>query len=87
MQIAVELYGLPRARAGVAKTSANGDNLGDLLCDLARKFPQLGDACIAGRSLGPGYIVNLSGERFVTSPETPIRPNDTVLLLSLDAGG
>jgi molybdopterin converting factor small subunit len=87
MQVAVELYGIPRARAGVAKTSASGDNLGDVLRDLAQKLPQLGDTCIAGRSLRPGFVVNLSGERFVTSPETPIRPNDTVLLLSLDAGG
>jgi molybdopterin converting factor small subunit len=87
MQIAVELYGIPRARAGVAKISASGHNLGDVLLDLAEKLPQLGDTCIDGRSLRPGFVVNLSGERFVTSPETPIRPNDTVLLLSLDAGG
>jgi molybdopterin converting factor small subunit len=87
MQIAVELFGIPRSRAGLAKTSACGENLGDVLLDLAKKLPQLGAACIDGRSLRPGFVANLSGERFVTSPETPIRANDTVLLLSLDAGG
>jgi molybdopterin converting factor small subunit len=87
MQIAVELFGIPRARAGVAKTSAIGRNLGDVLADLAQKFPSLADTCIDGRSLRPGFVVNLSTNRFVTAPETPVTENDTVLLMSLDAGG
>jgi molybdopterin converting factor small subunit len=87
MQVAVELFGIPRARAGLAQTSAMGKNLGDVLADLAKKFPPLAESCIDGRSLRPGFIVNLSAERFVTSPETPLRDGDTVLLLSLDAGG
>jgi molybdopterin converting factor small subunit len=87
MQVAVELFGIPRARAGLSRTSAAGSNLGDVLADLAKKFPPLAETCIDGRSLRPGYIVNLSAERFVTAPETPLCENDTVLLLSLDAGG
>lgn len=87
MQVAVELFGIPRARAGTAQTSAAGSNVGDVLADLARQFPPLADICIDGRSLRPGFIVNLSAERFVTSPETALRDGDTVLLLSLDAGG
>jgi molybdopterin converting factor small subunit len=87
MQIAVELFGIPRARAGIAQTSAVGTNLGDVLADLAHRFPSLGDTCIDGRSLRPGFVVNLSAERFVTSPETPLREGETVLLFSLDAGG
>jgi len=87
MQIAVELFGIPRARAGVAQTVASGENLGDLLGDLAAKFPRLAESCIDGRSLRPGYIVNLSAQRFVTCPETPLSEGDTVLFLSLDAGG
>jgi molybdopterin converting factor small subunit len=87
MQIAVELFGIPRARAGVAKTSAVGSDLGDILADLARKFPALAETCIDGRTLRPGFVVNLSADRFVTAPETPVCEDDTVLLLSLDAGG
>lgn len=83
----VELFGIPRARAGAAHTSAVGENLGDVLADLARKFPPLAETCIDGRSLRPGFIVNVSAERFVTSPETKLHDGDTVLLLSLDAGG
>ena len=87
MQVAVELFGIPRSRAGLAQTSAVGSNLGDVLADLARKFPPLAETCISGRTLRPGFIVNLSAERFVTAPETPLHEGDTVLLLSLDAGG
>lgn len=87
MQVVVELFGIPRARAGLAQTSAVGDNLGDVLADLATRFPQLAETCIDGRALRTGYIVNLCAKRFVTSPETPLCEGDTILLLSLDAGG
>lgn len=87
MQIAVELFGIPRARAGVAQTVARGRTLGDVLADLAEKFPSLAETCIDGRTLRPGFIANLGTERFVSAPETPLHEGDTVLLLSLDAGG
>lgn len=87
MQVAVELFGIPRARAGLAQTSARGSNLGDVLADLAQRFPLLAETCINGRSLRPGYIVNLGTKRFVTAPDTPLDEGDRVLLMSLDAGG
>jgi molybdopterin converting factor small subunit len=87
MQIEVELFGIPRARAGLSRISAVGENLGDVLADLAQRFPALAEACIEGRSLRPGFIVNLGAERFVTAPDTPLQEGDVVLLLSLDAGG
>jgi molybdopterin converting factor small subunit len=87
MQVAVELFGIPRARAGVAQTTAVGHCLGDVLADLARRFPSLAETCIDGRSLRPNFTANLRGQRFVTAPETPLTEGDTVLLLSLDAGG
>ncbi len=87
MQVAVELFGITRERAGVAHTTAVGANLGDVLADLAAKFPQLAETCINGRVLRGGFIANLGAERFVTAPETPLSEGDTILLLSLDAGG
>ena len=87
MKVNVELFGIPRARAGVAKAAAAGESLGDVLSDLARRYPQLGKSCIDGRRLREGYTVNLGGERFVTDPETQLEEGDTILLLSLDAGG
>lgn len=87
MQVDVELFGIARARAGIAKTTSAGQSLGDVLADLAIRFPQLGETCIAGRSLRPGFTANLSGQRFVTDQNTLLAEGDTVLLLHLDAGG
>jgi len=87
MQVIVELFGIPRARAGVSQIIAEGSTLGDVFADLARRFPALGDACIEGRTLKPGYTANLRGEQFVTDPSTNLKDGDAILLLSLDAGG
>ena len=87
MQVMVELFGIPRARAGIESTVAIGSNLGDVLADLASRFPQLAETCIDGRELRAGYIANLRAEQFVTSADTPLSEGDTLLLLSLDAGG
>jgi molybdopterin converting factor small subunit len=87
MEVAVELFGIARSRAGVAKTTAAGATLGDVLADLARQYPGLAATCIDGRQLRPGYTVNLGGNQFVSAPETLLKPRDTVMLLSVDAGG
>lgn len=87
MQVPVELFGIARARAGVAQTTAQGDCLGDVLADLARRFPALAETCIDGRRLRPSFTANLGGQRFVTAPETPLTDGETVLVLSMDAGG
>ncbi|MEQ1825727.1 MAG: hypothetical protein ABL921_07260 [Pirellula sp.] len=87
MQVNVELFGIPRSRAGVSQTVADGSTLGEVFLDLARRFPELGQACMEGRNLKAGYIANLRGERFVTDPAMRLRPGDAILLLSLDAGG
>lgn len=87
MSINVELFGIPRARAGVARTTSAGASLGDVLADLGSRFPGLAEACIDGRRLRAGFTANLAGQRFITSIETPLTDGDTVLILSLDAGG
>jgi len=87
MRVDVELFGIARARAGIARTTAEGDCLGDVLADLADRFPSLAETVIDGRTLRPHFTANVCGERFVTAPETVLCEGDTVLLLSLDAGG
>ncbi|MFO0999088.1 MAG: MoaD/ThiS family protein [Planctomycetaceae bacterium] len=86
-EVQVEFFGIPRARAGLAQTPASGESLGELVEFLSRKFPALGECCFEGKCFRPGYVANLSGDRFTTNPATPIRHGDTVLILSLDAGG
>ena len=87
MQVAVELFGIPRERAGIARTTASGSSLGEVLEDLAIRYPDLAKSCINGRQLRPGFTANLGGDRFVTAPETMLQEGDCVLLLSVDAGG
>jgi len=87
MRVTVELFGIARLRAGVSRTEADGSNLGDVFSDLAQRFPALGDACISGRRLKAGFTANLGGEQFVTDPSTDLKEGDSILLLSLDAGG
>lgn len=87
MPVTVELFGIARARAGIASTTAAGECLGDVLADLADRFPDLAKNCIDGRRLRPGFLANLGGQRFVTEQETPLHDGDVVLLLPLDAGG
>ena len=87
MQVTVELFGIPRARAGVARTVAYGSTLGDVFLSLAVRFPKLGETCMEGRRLKAGFIANLRGEQFVTDPATDLMDGDAILLMSLDAGG
>jgi molybdopterin converting factor small subunit len=87
MQVTVELFGIPRARAGVSQAVAEGATLGDVLLDLTRRYPALGDTCVEGYRLRPGFVANLRGERFVTDPATELTEGDAILLLSQDAGG
>jgi len=87
MPITVELFGIPRARAGVDEVTVSGNCLGEVLVDLARRYPGLAESCLDGQNLRPGYTANLRGERFVTDPGTPLADGDTLLLMALDAGG
>lgn len=87
MTTTVEFFGIPRLRAGVASTTAEGNCLGDVLAELSCRFPLLAETCIDGRTLRSGYTINLNGQRFVSDPELPLSEGDAVMLLSIDAGG
>jgi len=87
MRVTVELYGIPRLRAGVAEAVVEGSTLGDILRELSQRFPALGETCIAGRGLRAGFMANLRGDQFVTDPDICLQEGDAVMLLSVDAGG
>ena len=82
----VELFGVPRERAGVAELDVQAETLGQLLSTLASRFPSLGELFDSdpGRPL---VVTNLNGDRFVSDPGTPLDEDDRVLILSADAGG
>lgn len=87
MPVQVEFFGIPRARAGVTQTTVDGDTVGAILEDLARRFPKLAESCIEGCHLKPGYTLNLRGDLFLTDPQAKLVDGDVLLFLSLDAGG
>jgi molybdopterin converting factor small subunit len=82
----VELLGLPRERAGVAELHLEAATLGQLLTALAARFPAFSDLITADR-LQPSITANLNGDRFIRDPRTPLNKDDSVLILSADAGG
>jgi molybdopterin converting factor small subunit len=82
----VEFLGVPRVRAGVAETELQADTLGQLLASLAIQFPALGELIAADR-LRSSFVANLNGDQFVSDPQTRLRDDDCVLILSADAGG
>jgi molybdopterin converting factor small subunit len=86
-RIEVELFGVPRLRAGVPRLTVEAANLGDALLALGRASPALLGTVLDGGKLHPSYTVNLNGDRFITDPATPLSPGDSLLLLALDVGG
>jgi molybdopterin converting factor small subunit len=82
----VEFFGVPRQRAGISELEVQADTLGQLYTALAASIPLLGEF-ITVDQLHPTFVANLNGDRFVTDPETPLREDDCVLILSADAGG
>ena len=82
----VEFFGVPRERAGVPELEVHADTLGQMLGMLAARMPSLSEI-IRDDRLHPAFVANLNGDRFVTDPGTPLRVDDSVLILSADAGG
>jgi molybdopterin converting factor small subunit len=82
----VEFLGIPRERAGVAELELQAETLGQLLATLAIRFPSFGELIAADR-LHSSFVANLNGDRFVSDPRTKLKAEDSVLILSADAGG
>jgi molybdopterin converting factor small subunit len=82
----VEFLGVSRQRAGVAELEVQADTLGQLLGTLAAQIPSLGEI-IASDRLHSAFVANLNGDHFVSDPATRLNQNDSVLILSADAGG
>jgi molybdopterin converting factor small subunit len=87
MAIRVELFGIPRQRAGVAVVEVEAVTLGQALREAVRLRPALAECCAADGRLRAGYIANLDGRAFIHDPQTSLPEGSNVLLLSSDAGG
>jgi hypothetical protein len=85
--VTIELYGVPRLRAGRATCEVSANRLGDALAELLRCCPALADEVVAHGSLLPTYRLSLNGQSFVTDPATLMQPGDCLLVIAADAGG
>lgn len=85
--IAVELFGVPRLRAGTGRVEFPASTVAEALRGLAAACPVLDGSVIVGGGVHPAYRLSLNGDRFVTDPTTPMADGDCLWLLAADAGG
>jgi molybdopterin converting factor small subunit len=85
--ITIELFGIPRLRAGVRSLRLEAASLAAALRGLGRLYPALVGSVVAGESLQPAYRACLNGARFVSDPATPLTDGDVLLVMSADVGG
>jgi molybdopterin converting factor small subunit len=87
MIISVELYGVPRLRAGTNLMRVEASTVGQALVELGRSCPALVDSILQNGTLHEAYQLSLNGDRFVSDLHTPLQNGDVLLLLSADVGG
>lgn len=88
--ITIELFGIPRLRAGVPQFSVRLPvpcRLGEVFAEIQRVNPALGEELFAGGVLKPEYVANISGQTFTRCRDHEVLETDSVLILSSDAGG
>jgi molybdopterin converting factor small subunit len=86
-QVTIELFGIPRQRAGIASLTVDAATLGDAMRCLEASCPQLTGLTQEDGSLSPHYLLSIDGERFVRDMRERVPPATRLLLLSADAGG
>jgi len=85
--IVVEFYGIARERAGTAQATIEAATVQEAVQVLAEKFPRFAAECTENGQLSRHYIANINGERFVSDPATHLGAHDSLLIMSIDAGG
>jgi hypothetical protein len=85
--VTIELFGVPRLRAGVPSIRLEALDVGSALLGLASACPGLDGSVVVGGRVHPAYRLSLNGDRFVTEPGTGLVEGDVLLLLAADVGG
>lgn len=86
-EVIVELYGIPRHRAGQAEVRLPATTVAELLRGLEQHCPALRGLQDPDGRLSPHYLLSRQGEEFLLDPEQPLKPGERILLLSADVGG
>ena len=85
--ITIELYGVPRLRAGVGVVTLEAGDVGSALRGLGLACPALEGSVLREGRVHPAYKLSLNGDRFLSEPATPLADGDVLLLLAADVGG
>ena len=93
IHIEVELFGTPRLRAGLRAVELGlpaGARVAEVVAALAKACPQLVGHALKedGSGLQGGFVFNHNGLTFLEGGrEVPLKPGDSLLLLSNQSGG
>jgi hypothetical protein len=87
VEVTVELYGVPRQRAGRSEVRVAADTAAGALRAAAALCPGLGAVVTADGGLGRHFLLSLGGHFFLTDLNRSLEVGDRLLLLSADAGG
>jgi molybdopterin converting factor small subunit len=85
--ITVELFGIPRARAGRSEFATQANSAREALTELTLACPGLGELFTTDGRLAPQYLLSRNGGQFILDLTKPLQAGDRLLLLSADAGG
>src|SRR5947209_8240604 len=78
--VTVELFGIPRQRAGQTELAASAGTLFEVLTDVQRQCPRL--ESVVGGIIAPHFRISLNGERFLTDLGEPLPAGSRILILS-----
>jgi sulfur-carrier protein len=84
--VTVELFGVPRLRAGRAELPVEATTVAEALAAVELACPGL-KGLVHGSRLAPHYLLSVNGATFVEDLASPLQPGDRLLILSADAGG
>src|SRR5262245_2354500 len=85
--VIIELFGIPRLRAGRAEATLPSGSVREVLYALRQLCPGLGDLLREDGGLSRHYLLSLEGQEFITDLGRVLPPGSRLLLLSADPGG
>lgn len=85
--ITIELFGIPRHRAGRPEVQVPAGTIRDVLLSLQQACPALKDLRRDNGGLAPQYLLSVDGRSFLGDLNQTLVPGSRLILLSADVGG
>ena len=85
--ITIELFGVPRLRAGRDEVVVEAASLGEALVALGAACPSLSPSVVTDGRLSPYYLVARNGLQLTADPAVQLDPGDVLVLICAEAGG